>query len=95
MLWPQYGGWASGDSPRGEIPSNLGNIQNEFKNLGCLMAVAFLLDDAGVFQELTSILILHSAKSYLPLADEKWGVSLIPPDVLCNSPTSVISILSI
>ena len=59
------------------------------------MAVAFLLDDAGAFEELISILILHYAESYLPLADEKWGGSLIPSDVLCNSPASGILILSI
>ncbi len=84
-----------GESPRGELPSNLGNVQYDFENLGCLMAVAFLLDDAGAFEELISILILHYAESYLPLADEKWGGSLIPSDVLCNSPASGILILSI
>ncbi len=68
---------------------NIDQIEHGMEYLGCLVAVAYLLDDAGAFQELTSILVLHCAKSYLELANEKWGGSIIPSTVLCNMRASM------
>lgn len=74
-----------------DIPKILNSVG--FADIGCLLAAAYVLDDATAFKELTRVLVLHYARSYLKLTKHDWASMLIP-NIICKwyYPTLVLRV---
>lgn len=52
---------------------------------GYLMAAAYILDNAQAFSDITLLMVLHHADSFLPLAEQVIGfIDFVPWKALCK-----------